>query len=182
MLAIEFLPENNVKDSCQRLINVRMTENGDCMDKKRKTGRYKGIINQIEELMKITRDPLARISTITAILHHKLDYFFWTGFYRLVDGELTVCCYQGNVACLVLIKHTGVCWAAIDQKRIQIVADVHKFQGHIACDKRSISEIVIPVWRDDKILAVLDVDSKELDSFDEVDAKYLEKIVEMVYK
>ncbi|MCF7792793.1 MAG: GAF domain-containing protein, partial [Candidatus Cloacimonetes bacterium] len=94
---------------------------------------------------------------------------------------LTVCCYQGSVACLVLEKHTGVCWAALDQKKTIIVEDVHKFSGHIACDSRSKSEIVVPVWHDDEIVAVLDVDSKSENSFDEVDAEYLEKIVKLIY-
>ncbi len=152
------------------------------MDKIRKAERYKRVIRQIEELIKKTSDPLAKMSTIIAILHNKFDYFFWTGFYRLVDGELTVCCYQGSVACLILSKHTGVCWAAIDQKKTQIIPDVHKFPEHIACDSRSASEIVIPVYNDIEIVAVLDVDSKKTDSFDEVDAKYLEKIVEIIYK
>ena len=152
------------------------------MDIRRKEERYKRIITQIDELIQKTTDPLARMSTITAILHNKFNYFFWTGFYRLVDGELIVSCYQGSVACLVLAKHTGVCWAAIDQKKTQIIHDVQKFPGHIACDSRSASEIVIPIYRGEKIVAVLDVDSKELDSFDEIDAKYLEKIAEMIYK
>jgi L-methionine (R)-S-oxide reductase len=151
------------------------------MNKKIKQNRYKRILIQIEELIQKTTDPLARMSTITAILHHKFDYYFWTGFYRLIDGELTVCCYQGSVACLVLGKHTGVCWAAIDERKTQIVADVCKLSGHIACDSRSASEIVIPIWKDNEIVAVLDVDSKELDSFDNVDAEYLEKIVELIY-
>lgn len=152
------------------------------MDNIRKEERYKRVIIQIEELIIKTIDPLARMSTIIAILHHKFDYFFWTGFYRLVDGELIVCCYQGSVACLVLAKHTGVCWAAIDQKKTQIIHDIHQFPGHIACDSLSASEIVIPIYKGDEIVAVLDVDSKELDSFDEIDAKYLEKIAEMIYK
>ena len=121
------------------------------------------------------------MSTIIAILHHKFNYYFWTGFYRLVDEELTVCCYQRSVACLVLEKQKGVCWAAINKKKTQIVADVCKFPGHIACDNRSASEIVIPIWKVDKIVSVLDVDSKELDSFDEVDAKYLEQIAKKIY-
>ncbi len=151
------------------------------MDKKRKEERYKRIILQIEELMSKTTDPLARMNTIAAILHHKFSYYFWTGFYRLIGEELTVCCYQGNVACMVLPKHTGVCWAAIDQKRTQIIPDVHKFPGHISCDGRSASEIVIPIFKDKEIVAALDVNSKELNSFDEIDAKYLEKIVELIY-
>ncbi len=152
------------------------------MDKSRKVERYKRIINQIKKQMQKTTDPLARMSTITAFLHHKFDYFFWTGFYRLVDGELNVCCYQGSVACLVLAKHTGVCWTAIDMKKTQIIPDVHKFPGHIACNSRSASEIVIPILKDKEIVAVLDVDSKDINSFDDIDAKYLEKIVEMIYK
>jgi len=152
------------------------------MDKVKKAKRYQRIITQLEELIQKTSDPLARMSTITAILHYKFDYYFWTGFYRLVGGELTVCCYQGSVACLVLEKHIGVCWAAIDNKKAQVIPDVKKFPSHIACDSRSASEIVIPIWRDNKIVAVVDVDSKELDSFDEIDAEYLEKIVKLVYK
>lgn len=151
------------------------------MDKKRKAERYKRIIIQIEKLMHKTKYPLARMSTIAAILHHKFSYYFWTGFYRLIGGELTVCCYQGSVACMVLPKHTGVCWAAIDQKKTQVIEDVHKFPEHISCDSRSASEIVIPIYKDKEIIAVMDVDSKELDSFDEIDAKYLEKIVDMIY-
>ena len=152
------------------------------MNTKTKQNRYKRIIIQIKELMQKTVDPLARMSTITAILHHKFDYYFWTGFYRLMEKELTVCCYQGSVACLVLEKHKGVCWTTVDEQKTQIVEDVSKFPGHIACDSRSASEIVVPVWKDDKIVAVLDVDSKELDSFDKIDAEYLEKIVNLIYK
>jgi len=151
------------------------------MERSRKIKRYKRVLIQIEELIQKTTDPLGRMSTIVAILHHKFEYFFWTGFYRLIDGELTVSCYQGSVACLVLEKHTGVCWTAIDEKKIQIVPDVHKFPGHIACDSRSASEIVIPIWKNNKIVAVLDVDSKELDSFNEIDAEFLEKIVGMIF-
>jgi len=151
------------------------------MDKNKKSQRYKRVLTQIEELIQKTTDPLARMSTIAAILHHKFDYYFWTGFYRIVDDELTVCCYQGSVACLVLEKHKGVCWAAIDQKKTIIVPDVHQFPDHIACDSRSASEIVIPVWNDHEIVAVLDVDSKELDSFDEFDVEFLEKIVKYIF-
>ncbi len=151
------------------------------MDRIIKSNRYQRIISQITDLNQKTSDPLARMSTIAAVLHHKFDYYFWTGFYRLVNEELTVCCYQGSVACLVLARHSGVCWAAIDQQKTIIVPDVQKFPGHIACDNHSRSEIVVPVWKADKIAAVLDVDSKSLNSFDEVDAEYLEKIVEMIF-
>jgi GAF domain-containing protein len=151
------------------------------MNKETKTNRYQRAVIQISDLIQKTTDPFARMSTIAAILHHKFDYFFWTGFYRLVEGELTVCSYQGSLACLVLAKHSGVCWAAIDQNRTIIVRDVQQFPGHIACDSRSRSEIAVPIRKDGKIVAVLDVDSKSLDSFDETDAANLEKIVDLIF-
>ncbi|MBC8490214.1 MAG: GAF domain-containing protein [Bacteroidetes bacterium] len=151
------------------------------MDKKEE--RYKRVTKQIEELITKTEDPLARMSTIIAILHHKFDYFFWTGFYRLINDELIICCYQGSVACLVLNKHVGVCWAAINKGKTVIVPDVNEFPGHMACDSQSKSEIVIPVKnKSGDVVAVLDVDSKALDSFDEIDAKYLKQIVDLIYK
>jgi GAF domain-containing protein len=151
------------------------------MNKETKTNRYQRAVIQISDLLQKTTDPFARMSTVAAILHHKFDYFFWTGFYSLVEGELTVCSYQGSLACLVLAKHSGVCWAAIDQNRTIIVRDVQQFPGHIACDSRSRSEIAVPIRKDGKIVAVLDVDSKSLDSFDEVDAANLEKIVDLIF-
>ncbi len=152
------------------------------MNVEKKKNRYQRIYQQLEELFYKTTDPLARMSTITAVLHHKFDYYFWTGFYRLVNDELIVCCYQGSVACLVLPEHSGVCWAAIDEGKTVIVPDVNEFPGHIACDNRSKSEIVVPVKnKTGNIVAVLDVDSKTLGSFDEIDAKYLKQIVELIY-
>jgi GAF domain-containing protein len=110
-----------------------------------------------------------------------MDYFFWTGFYLLDKGELMVGPYQGPVACQLLAKDTGVCWAAINQEESIIVPDVHKFPGHIACDSRSNSEIVVPVLgTEDQIIGVLDVDSKDFDSFDEIDKLWLEKIVGLI--
>jgi len=153
------------------------------MKPKIKENRYKRIIEQLEPLFAKTTDPLARIATATAVLHNKFDYFFWTGYYRLINGELTVTSYQGSVACLVLAKDVGVCWAGINQGKTLIVEDVEKFSGHIACDSRSKSEIVIP-GRDKsgEIVGVYDVDSKELASFDEIDQKYLEKIIAKIYE
>lgn len=147
-----------------------------------KLAKYERIKKQLEPLFLKTSDPLARMTTAVAVLHHKFDYFFWTGFYRLVEGELTVTTYQGSLACLVLAKHTGVCWSAIDKKETVLMANVHDFPGHIACDSRSQSEVVVPV-RDQSgdIVAVLDVDSSELNSFDQDDARGLESIVEMIY-
>ena len=122
------------------------------------------------------------MATINAVLHHKMETFFWTGFYLLQDGKLQVGPYQGALACINLAKDTGVCWAALNQEKTMVVPDVHNFPGHIACDSRSQSEVVVPVRnKQGELVAVLDVDSDKLNSFDEVDAEWLEKIVELVY-
>ena len=148
-----------------------------------KEKRYERLYEQISGLMKQTGDPDARMATITAVLHHKMDAFFWTGFYFLKDGELIVKTYQGPLACQILKKHQGVCWAGIDRQETVVVPDVHLFPGHIACDSRSRSEIVVPVrTRDGITTGVLDVDSKEIASFDETDARWLEKIVGLIYQ
>jgi L-methionine (R)-S-oxide reductase len=144
----------------------------------KKEGRYKRILTQLENLLKDKPNAIARMATITAVLHHKIDYFFWTGFYLLDKGELIVGPYQGSLACIKLKKNTGVCWAGINQGKTIIVPDVHQFPGHIACDSRSNSEIVVPLKeKTGKIIGVLDVDSKEQSSFDEIDALWLEKIL-----
>jgi len=121
------------------------------------------------------------MATIVAVLHHKMDYFFWTGFYLLEDGELIVGPYQGPVACILLEKDKGVCWAGVNRGETVVVQDVHAFPDHIACDSRSNSEIVIPLKTSEgDVIGVLDVDSKEHASFDETDARWLEKIVDLV--
>jgi len=151
------------------------------MDESKKRGRYKRIYDQLYTLLKTTDDVVSRMSTVAAILHHKMDGFFWTGFYLIQNGNLLVGPYQGPLACQVLAKNTGVCWSGINQGKTIIVPDVEQFPGHIACDSRSRSEIVVPV-RDkyQQIIAVLDVDSKLLDNFDETDAAGLEKIVGLI--
>ena len=153
------------------------------MDPIRKNARYQRLYEQLDVLVDKSADPDARMATIIAVLHHKMEYFFWTGFYFLKSGELTVKTYQGPLACQVLRSHTGVCWAAVDQEKTQVVADVHQFPGHIACDSRSLSEIVVPVRTPDgRIAGVLDVDSEVLNSFDSADAAWLEKIVNLIYR
>ena len=151
------------------------------MDKERKLSRYERIHEQLCGLLVKTRDPQARMATIAALLYHKFDYFFWCGFYRLVAGDLLVGPYQGPLACQVLARGRGVCWEAVKRGGTVIVPDVHKFPGHIACDSRSLSEIVVPV-RDGKgvIVAVLDVDSGKPDQFDRIDADRLERIAALI--
>ena len=129
-----------------------------------------------------SNSPTARMATIIALLHHKMDTFFWTGFYRIENGLMTVFMYQGPVACQILEKDKGVCWAAFNKKETVVVEDVHQFPGHIACDSRSNSEIVVPLKNEtSEIIGVLDVDSNQKAAFDEVDTKWLEKILELIY-
>ena len=147
----------------------------------KKEGRYQRIIQQLEELLQKTDFLYARMATVNALLYHKMDHFFWVGFYLLVNDELTVGPYQGSLACQVLKKNTGVCWAAINEGKTIIVPDVHQFPGHIACDSRSKSEIVVPVRNaEGEVIGCLDVDSEEVGAFDETDAFYLGEIVALV--
>jgi GAF domain-containing protein len=151
------------------------------MEQEKKSARYLRLHRQLAELLKKTVDPIARQATVVALLFHKFDYFFFCGFYRLVKGELIVGPYQGPLACQVLAKDRGVCWAAIKQAQTIIVPDVRQFSGHIACDSRSRSEIVVPCRDAAGVVAgVLDVDSDRLAQFDEVDARQLEKIVALL--
>jgi len=152
------------------------------MEAIKKKGRYLRIYHQVEDLLRKSDDFDAKMATIVAVLHHKMETFFWTGFYLLKDGQLIVKTYQGPVACQVLEKNTGVCWAGINQKKTIIVPDVHRFPGHIACDSRSKSEIVVPlIDNKNRIIGVLDVDSTSLDAFDQVDAYHLGKIVSLLF-
>jgi len=127
-------------------------------------------------------DPQARMASICAALHHKMENFFWTGFYLLQGDELIVSCYQGPLACMQLATGQGVCWEGINSGKPVIVPDVERFPGHIACDSRSKSEIVIPL-KDSRrnILGVLDIDSTRYGTFDEIDAEELTRILELVY-
>jgi len=144
-------------------------------------GRYARIAAQLGELFATNDDTTARMATAVALLHHKMPHFFWTGFYRRQDTRLVVGPYQGPLACAILPLPQGVCWAAVREERTQLVPDVHAFAGHIACDARSNSEIVVPV-RDGqgRIIAVLDVDSDQPDAFTEVDRAGLENIVALI--
>ena len=152
------------------------------MDKMKKEGRYQRLYKQIKDLTdKSSNNPLSNMATINAVLHHKMDYFFWTGFYLLQEGKLQVGPYQGSLVCINLAEDSGVCWAAINQQKVMVVEDVERFPGHIACDSRSKSEIVIPLYdKEGKIYGVMDVDSADINSFDEVDTKWLEKITQLI--
>lgn len=153
------------------------------MDPAKKEERYRRILVQLEELFLKPGDLDSRLASIAALLHHKMDYFFWTGFYLLREGELLVRTYQGPLACQHLKKDTGVCWAGINNRKTIVVPDVHQFPGHIACDSRSNSEIVVPLAdQAGRIIGVFDADSKDFAAFDDTDAVWLEKIMDLVFR
>lgn len=162
------------------LVNFEVRKNYMIMEEKKKESRYQRIIIQIEDFLKKSPDELAAQATIASVLFNKMEYFFWCGFYRLDGNKLVIGPYQGPPACQVL-EGRGVCLASVVQQSTIIVPDVHKYPGHIACDSRSRSEIVVPVRnKAGKITGVLDVDSKDIESFTEIDAIYLEKITSLL--
>ena len=142
---------------------------------------FASISDQLADLVAETADPVAHRATAVALLHHKVPGASWTGFYMLRAGELVVDAYQGPLACLVLAAHSGVCWAGIDRGETVVVPDVHAFPGHIPCDERSRSEIVVPVFGPTGApLGVLDVDSHAPDHFDEVHKRGYESVVRLL--
>jgi L-methionine (R)-S-oxide reductase len=147
-----------------------------------KARRYRRVLAQARGLLAEVPDPVARMSTIAALLHHKMPGFSWTGFYLLEGEDLVVGPYQGLVACIVLERRRGVCWAGVLRGEPVVVPDVHAFPGHIACDSRSRSEIVVPVRRADlSIAGVLDVDSIRPAWFDAADAAELTPFAALVF-
>lgn len=150
-----------------------------------KAERYAELADEIAAVLSAEPDRIARMATVASMLHDAFETYFWTGFY-VVDAakgdELVVGPYQGTLGCLRIAFGRGVCGAAAAQRKTQIVRDVHAFPGHIACDSRSNSEIVVPVFdRAGALVAVFDVDSTEHAAFDEVDAEGLERILSSTF-
>ena len=144
-----------------------------------KTDQYQSLIPQIEALLYGEPDLIANLANIAAALKEQFKWF-WVGFYLVKDNELVLGPFQGPVACTRIALGKGVCGAAWQQEKTLIVPDVDAFPGHIACSSLSRSEIVVPVFYNEKVVAVLDVDSEDLNQFNEVDATYLEQIVKLV--
>ncbi len=149
------------------------------MEREQKEETYRRVTEEIRATLEGETDLIASMATIACLLHHNFDYFFWTGFYRVIArGELLIGPYQGTPGCLHISFNRGVCGAAARREETIVVPDVHQFPGHIACDPHSKSEIVVPVFNnEDELIAILDVDSAEYDAFDEVDKRHLEGIV-----
>ncbi len=141
-----------------------------------KEEQYSLVYKQIASLIAGENDAVSVMANISAMLHDCFG-FWWTGFYRVEGGELILGPFQGPVACMHIGYGKGVCGTAWKERRTVVVPDVEQFPGHIACSSESRSEIVVPVVQKGAVVAVLDIDSRELETFDEVDAQWLEKIV-----
>ena len=150
------------------------------MIKMDKIEKYQLLTEQIRALIEGETDSVAVMANVSAIIHETME-FWWTGFYRVKDGELVLGPFQGPVACMHIRYGKGVCGTAWKEQRTIIVPDVEQFPGHIACSSLSRSEIVVPVFsKGGEVVAVLDIDSKELSTFDETDRAYLEEICKMI--
>lgn len=144
-----------------------------------KAEQYQSLIPQIGSLLQGEPDLVANLANVCAALKEQFKWF-WVGFYLVKGNQLVLGPFQGPVACTRIAIGKGVCGAAWQQEKTLVVPDVDAFPGHIACSSMSRSEIVVPVFSDGRVVAVLDVDSEQLDQFDESDARYLEQIVKLI--
>ncbi|MBQ7461257.1 MAG: GAF domain-containing protein [Bacteroidaceae bacterium] len=144
-----------------------------------KRERYEALLPQVASVVEGEADLIANMANVAAMLHETFG-FWWTGFYRIVGDELVLGPFQGPMACTRIKKGRGVCGTAWQEAATQLVPDVDKFPGHIACSSASRSEIVVPVFREEEVIAVLDIDSDQLATFDETDRRYLERVVQLL--
>ena len=141
---------------------------------------YENLLPQIKSLMEGENEAIANMANISACLKDTFN-FWWVGFYRVINEELVLGPFQGPLACTRIKKGRGVCGTAWQQAKTVIVADVDEFPGHIACSSLSKSEIVVPVFKNNDVVAVLDIDSEKLANFDETDKVYLEKLATFLF-
>lgn len=148
------------------------------LDKSTKEEQYQSLLPQLEALLSGESDFIANMANVSAAL--KLAFnFLWVGFYIVKDDSLVLGPFQGSIACTRIKYGRGVCGTAWKNAQTVIVPDVDAFDGHITCDSSSKSEIVLPIFKDNAVFAVLDVDSEQLNTFDEIDAKYLQQILNL---
>lgn len=140
-----------------------------------KAQMYEALFPQIEAVIAAEPDPIANMANVASMIHETFG-FWWTGFYRVIDDQLVLGPFQGPMACTRIRRGRGVCGTAWSEGQTQVVPDVDQFPGHIACSSASRSEIVVPLWRDGQVIGVLDIDSAELNTFDDVDRLWLEKV------
>ena len=144
-----------------------------------KEEQYNSLLLQAQGLLSGEADIISNMANLAALLHEGMG-FWWTGFYRVQGDELLLGPFQGPIACTRIAYGRGVCGTAWKEQHTIVVPDVDKFPGHIACSAASRSEIVVPIWHNNKIIAVLDIDSREIGTFDEVDKEYLEKMASLI--
>ncbi len=144
-----------------------------------KVQKYQLLLRQAKALLEDETNLIANLSNLSSLIHFTFD-FWWTGFYFVDEKQLVLGPFQGPLACTRIPFGKGVCGTAWEQKKTLVVPDVEQFPGHIACSSESRSEIVVPMMRDGEVWAELDIDSKELNTFDEIDKEWLEKIVELL--
>ena len=145
-----------------------------------KEEKYKLLVSQIASLIDGESDQIAVMANVSAAIHQSMG-FWWTGFYRVIGDELVLGPFQGPVACMHIPYGKGVCGTAWQRAATVIVPDVEQFPGHIACSSESRSEIVVPVFGPEgKVIAVLDIDSTQLSTFDDTDRHYLEQICSLI--
>ena len=154
--------------------NMKIDNNMDTKQEK-----YERLLPQVKALCEGEEDMIAKMANVSALLHQEFG-FWWTGFYRVQDGELLLGPFQGPLACVHIGYGKGVCGTAWKEERTVVVPDVEEFPGHIACSSESRSEIVVPMKKDGRVVAVLDIDSRELSTFDALDARYLEQVVDLM--
>lgn len=152
------------------------------MDEQQKRALYREVSVSLQSIVEGLGDPIAAMASSACVLHAKIPYSSWTGFYRVVAPELLrVGPYQGPLGCLEISFNRGVCGAAARERKTQVVADVNAFPGHLACDSATRSEIVVPIFDPEgDLVAVLDLDSHSPAAFDDVDREELEQIAEIL--
>lgn len=144
-----------------------------------KATRYATLLPQLSSILESETDAIANMANIAACLWETF-HFWWVGFYRVVDDELILGPFQGPLACTRIRKGRGVCGTAWAEAKTIVVPDVEQFPGHIACSSASRSEIVVPILKNGTVVAVLDIDSEHLNTFDDTDAKWLERIANLL--
>ena len=144
-----------------------------------KEEKYRLLLKQAQSLVADETNLIANLSNLSSLIHFTFD-FWWTGFYFVDGKQLVLGPFQGPLACTRISYGKGVCGTAWAEKRTLVVPDVEQFPGHIACSSESRSEIVVPIFKDGEVWAELDIDSKELNTFDDIDKQWLERIVKEV--
>ncbi|MBO7523449.1 MAG: GAF domain-containing protein [Bacteroidales bacterium] len=147
--------------------------------KTEKENKYEELLSKVESVTFKEKDFIANMANVSALIKETFD-FLWVGFYIVKENELVLGPFQGPIACTRIKKGRGVCGTAWQNEETIVVPDVEKFPGHIACSSLSKSEIVVPIIRNDEVFAVLDIDSVDIGTFDDVDALYLKKISDCI--